>query len=268
LSVRAEPSALPQEGDTGFPDTTPSPSDSGTPTDATGADSGPAIQGPQSTGFVDSLSPGVSEALEAGSLSFLLSVGEQVTGSVTLGGDDAAFGETGSFDFTGSKWVAVVGAAKGQDTVSLQLPDNVMGEGMRLSLKNGMPLPNWVRFDPASGRLSVDSQRMADVQKLDIRVESRMADGTVQEMTLEIRSQPADLAAEQGLPDVSSSAEQPSATNEQALTLPRAEQTSAPPQMEAGHPSDLLDEVRALLADLAGLPAGTAFPANETRSRV
>lgn len=138
----------------------------------------------------------------------------------------------------GGDWIAEVEASgSGRDTVTILLPTRGMGEGVNLRLESGLPLPAWMRFDPRTGRLTVDAARLAQLQQIRLQMQVRTDDGTLRDATLEIRTR---------------AAEPPTAGLTPPPRLP-------PPDGEkhamAEPPADLLDEARALLAALAGLPS-------------
>ncbi|WP_417796596.1 putative Ig domain-containing protein [Terasakiella pusilla] len=183
--------------------------------------------------------------------------------------------DTGLFEFSGSQWSAVVSAADGQGEIPLQLPENIKGQGVRLSLENGMPLPNWVRFDPVSGKLSIDSQRMNEAGQLNIRVQFRDGDGALQETRLEIQAQ-AEVQGAQTAEAAEDAEEAPRETVSETdgASAPEVSQRQSEPSLGDGEgkviahvpAQNLVDEIQDLLADLAGLNTGDAAADEAPRS--
>lgn len=132
-------------------------------------------------------------------------------------------------------------AVDGSQTVTLkvpaQLPDG--SNVTRISLGNGLPLPNWVRFNPRTGQLQIDRSHLTRQGSLNLTVIGRDTEGKESRTALQVRSdqRPA------GEPRTHST---PAPQREHA-------EPSVPAQLRQAAPSALLDDARHLIEQLSGL---------------
>lgn len=132
-------------------------------------------------------------------------------------------------------------AVDGSQTMTLKVPAHLPdGSNVtRISLDNGLPLPNWVRFNPRTGQLQIDRSHLARQGSLNLTVIGRDTEGKESRTALQVRSdqRPA------GEPRTSS---KPASQREHA-------EPSVPAQLRQAAPSALLDDARHLLEQLSGL---------------
>ncbi|RMQ50931.1 hypothetical protein ALQ04_01860 [Pseudomonas cichorii] len=171
------------------------------------------------------------------------SVSEQLLGSSSILGDTLASSQSAQ---TGELWQMQVDTRSDARTSEVQLPQSLLSASQGsplLRLNNGLPLPAWIRFDPRSGKLSVDNRQLASAQRLNLLLITRDSSGKEQRTPVQIETgeRPQGAATQQtpAAPQV------PVPAAEQALRVQL--QDSAPSLNLARQAESLLESLLSLL---------------------
>lgn len=218
---------------------------------------GPQTPPPRDTGMPAGL---------ADPLAFLRPVGEQL--SMTAAPDFTPEGLDTGFVRQGDTWISTLPpATDGAPTATLRLPAGLTeGTGsLRLRLSNGLPLPTWLHYDAATQTLSVDRAALDRAGDIRLRAVVQDADGSTRTTILEIRgsSETSALPAETDAPPAQGPRDTARLQPPTDPAAPGPDGARLEDALQATGPRSLLEDARALLASLAGLPdVGSSTPSS------
>ncbi|WP_455923426.1 beta strand repeat-containing protein [Pseudomonas putida] len=148
------------------------------------------------------------------------SVSEQLLTATGLAGDAPTDTPSGDFVLQGRTLIAQLPAERSSVALPARLPDG--SQAVRAQLASGLPLPQWVRFDPRTGRLHVDRAALARVGTLRLNLIGHDAQGVQTRTVVEVRS------------------------NNDTDSPPREAAPTLPAQLRQAAPSALLDSLAGL----------------------
>ncbi|MFJ4142784.1 beta-propeller fold lactonase family protein [Pseudomonas sp. NPDC089734] len=173
------------------------------------------------------------------------SITEQLLGSSNILSDSLVSSEPAR---PGEIWQMQVDTGSTALTSEVQLPQSLLSSqgSPLLRQDNGLPLPAWIRFDPRSGKLTVDNRQLATAQRLNLVLITRDSSGKEQRTPVQIETgERPQGAATQAAPANTPQASAP--TPEQAL---RAQlQDSAPSLNLARQAEHLLESLLSLMGN-------------------